>query len=113
MKDCSQIAISVSSPALYNLFVIFVSTVLSLWIIRVSKRLYRVFRVRAAILAGRLVHTWAVSSALPYFEGAIQAHIDAIVQTRQSYPPTHVTHEQYLHQYELLFPVWKEASRYL
>ncbi len=89
-KDYSYISISITSPALYNLLVIFVCTVLSLWIIRASKRLYRVFRVRAAILTGRLVHIWAISSSLPYFEGAIQPHIDAIVHTRQSYPPTNV-----------------------
>jgi hypothetical protein len=89
-KDYSHISIGISSPALYNLFVIFICTILSLWIIRASKRLYRVLRVRAAILTGRLVHIWAISSSLPYFEGAIQSHIDAIVHTRQSYPPTNV-----------------------
>lgn len=89
-KDYSYISVGIASPALYNLLVIFVCTVLLLWIIRASKRLYRVFRVRAAILTGRLVHIWAISSSLPYFEGAIQPHIDTIVHTRQSYPPTNV-----------------------
>lgn len=70
-----------------NLLCVLTAVILVLWGMRSLKRLYRALRVRTAMLTGRLVHIRAVGSSLPFFEGATQAHVDAIVHTRQSYPP--------------------------
>lgn len=95
----------------FNLYILSVCILLILWLMRSMKRLYRVLRVRAGILTGRIVHIRALGSSLSYFDGATQSHIDALVHTRQACPPLKISslHVPFLIQSINISKVSKES----
>lgn len=78
----------------YNTIMILVTIFTVLWGIKAVKRLYFMLRVRSAALTDRIIHIRGLGSYLTYFEGAYQAHLNAIVHTRQTKPAvdTNVVH---------------------
>lgn len=85
----NDIILDIRLPSQYfNVLFLIISICVILWSFRAFKRIMRLARVRSAVLSGRLVHIRALGSALANFDGATQLHIDAIVHTRQAYPPS-------------------------
>jgi len=72
----------------HNLLMVFVSILTLLWSFKALKRFYLALRVRAAILTDRIVYIRGLGNNLTNFEGATQAHFNAVVHTRQTLPPT-------------------------
>ena len=57
MEMASQTQLGINLPiAYYNLYMILIPVVVVLWFLRSVKRFYRMLRVRAAMLTGRLIH---------------------------------------------------------
>jgi len=71
----------------YNLILTFVTILALLWGMVAIKRVYRMLRVRSAVLSDRLIQIRGLGSYLTYFDGATRSHMDAVVHTRQSMPP--------------------------
>lgn len=72
----------------HNLLMVFVTILTLLWSFKALKRFYLALRVRAAILTDRIVYIRGLGNNLTNFEGATQAHFNAVVHTRQTLPPT-------------------------
>lgn len=72
----------------YNLISIFVCVLLVLWIVRALRRFYRALLLRTAATSRNLILLRGLGNNLTFFEGATQMHMDALVHTRQSKPPT-------------------------
>lgn len=71
----------------YNLILVFVTILALLWGMVAIKRVYRMLRIRSAVLSDRLIQIRGLGSYLTYFDGATRSHMDAVVHTRQSMPP--------------------------
>ena len=71
----------------YNLVLVFVTILVLLWGMVAIKRVYRMLRIRSAVLSDRLINIRGLGSYLTYFDGATRSHMDAVVHTRQSMPP--------------------------
>ena len=71
----------------FNLVMVFVTILVLLWGMVAIKRVYRMLRIRSAVLSDRLINIRGLGSYLTYFDGATRSHMDAVVHTRQSMPP--------------------------
>lgn len=78
----------VFSYPFYNLISIFTSAILSVWFAIALIRFINVLVIRAAVVNGRIVNIRGIANYISAFvEISNQAHIDAIIHTRQTNPP--------------------------
>ena len=74
----------------WNTVNLLTATLLLFWLMRSLRNLYRAFKVRGALITGRLVQVRGLGSYLHYLEGATPAHASHVMHTRQVEPPTGV-----------------------
>lgn len=69
-----------------NTTMIFVCILLVLWFLKAFRRLARTILLRRSLIFGNVAQVRGLSSYLSYFDGATRAHLNSVVQTRQSKP---------------------------
>lgn len=74
----------------WNTVNLLTATFLLFWLMRSLRNLYRAFKVRAALITGRVVQVRGLSSYLHYLEGATPSHASHVMHTRQVEPPSGV-----------------------
>lgn len=80
-------AISTELPApMANTTMIFVCILLILWFLKAFRRLARAILLRRSLIFGNVAQVRGLTSYLSYFDGATRAHLNSVVQTRQSKP---------------------------
>jgi hypothetical protein len=75
----------------WNTISLLTATLLILWLMRSLRNFYRTLKVRAALLAGRVVQVRGLGSYVHYLEGATTAHANHIMHTRQVEHPAAVS----------------------
>lgn len=79
----------ITTPVPYfNFMAIIVSTAVLLWFARALKRFARIIAVRSAAIDDSIVHVRGVGHTLIVFEGAPRRHLEAIIHTRPTMPPS-------------------------
>ena len=67
----------------WNTVNLLTATFLLFWLMRSLRNLYRAFKVRAALITGRVVQVRGLGSYLHYLEGATPSHASHVMHTRQ------------------------------
>jgi hypothetical protein len=85
---------------------IFVCILLILWFLKAMRRLARTILLRRSLIFGNVVQIQGLASYLAYFDGATRAHLNSIVETRQSKPavPMEIMYISCLFESIQLFP---------
>lgn len=89
-----------------NTTMIFVCIFLIFWFLKAFRRLARTVLLRRSLIFGNVVQIQGLASYLSFFEEATRAHLNSIVQTRQSKPavPMSIVYVSCLFEAIQLFP---------
>ena len=85
MPDLPALHTALPAP-MSNATMIFVFILLMFWFLKAFRRFGRSVLLRYSLLHENIVHIRGIGSYLHFFEGATRAHLQSVIQTRQSKP---------------------------